>query len=103
MLDKKFIDLIYSRIAHRYAKSRIYLFGSHVYGNPEPGSDIDIAVILHEVSSKVCEANKIYDLLDDIPYPKDIVVSSDKEFDHFRNQAGSIFRTISEKGLLLHE
>ena len=102
MLEKKITDTIYSRISRCYQKCSIYVFGSHVYGAPSAGSDIDIAVILDEVASKVAESNKIYNLLDDIPYPKDIVVSSVKEFDHFSRQAGSIYRTILEKGLLLH-
>ena len=102
MIDKKITDTIYARISRCYQKCSIYVFGSRVYGVPDAGSNIDIAVILDEVTSKIAESNKIYNLLDEIPYPKDIVVSSEKEFKHFSRQAGSIFRTIAEKGVLWH-
>ena len=103
MLEKKILHEIHSRITHEYGKCSVYLFGSHAYGSPGPGSDVDIAVILQQVSSKVREANRIHDILSDIPYPKDIVIGSEQEFDFYKTRAGSIYRTIAEKGLQLHD
>jgi uncharacterized protein len=93
---------IVSRLQNAYTYCWIYLFGSYAYGSPEPGSDLDIAVILSKVESKVRESNRIAQLLSDIDVPKDIVVCSDDDFDFYRNEADSVFRTIVEKGVLLN-
>jgi hypothetical protein len=41
-------------------------------------------------------------LLKDIPFPKDIIVASQAEYDFYSQEAGSIFRTVSEKGLVIY-
>jgi predicted nucleotidyltransferase len=103
MIDDKTINEIVSRITKACGDCRVYLFGSYAYGEPQIGSDLDIAVIMEEVQSKIKMAIALGKLLEDIPYPKDIIVSSAKEFNHFSHEPGSLFRTIAEKGVLLHE
>jgi predicted nucleotidyltransferase len=102
MISESLKKEILSRLQGAYGSSRIYLFGSYAYGSPETGSDLDIAVILSKVESRVRESVKIAQLLSDLDYPKDIVVCSDDDFDFYRKEAGSIFRTIAEKGVLLN-
>jgi len=76
----------------------IVLFGSQVYGDPGDNSDLDIFVLEHEVKSKIDEVNKMIIALKDIPIAKDIVVASENEYAFYRKEAGSIYKTISEKG-----
>jgi uncharacterized protein len=102
MLSEALKKEIVSRLQNAFSYCRIYLFGSYTYGTPESGSDLDIAVILSNVESKVRESIKIAQLLSDLNFPKDIVVCSDDDFNFYRNEAGSIFRTIAEKGVLLN-
>jgi predicted nucleotidyltransferase len=102
MISEALKKEIVSRLQNAYSYCRIYLFGSYAYGTPEPGSDLDIAVILSNVESKVSESIRIAQLLSDIDVPKDIVVCSKDDFDFYRGEAGSIFRTIAEKGVLLN-
>ena len=102
MISEALKKEIVTRLKSVYSYSRIYLFGSYAYGTPEPGSDLDIAVILSKVESRVRESVKIAQLLSDLDYPKDIVVCSDDDFDFYSKEAGSIFRTIAEKGVLLN-
>jgi predicted nucleotidyltransferase len=80
----------------------IYLFGSYAYGTPSLSSDLDIAVIIDTVESNSAKAVEIWKELQDIPMPKDIVVASQKEFDFYKNEPGSLFRTIAQKGILLN-
>jgi len=94
---------IVCRIKERCGKCTIYLFGSYAYGNPSPGSDIDLAVIIKQVKSKIAKAAELWDSLRDVPLPKDIVVASQEEFDFYKNEAGSIFRTIAQKGIILDD
>jgi len=102
MISEALKKEIVTRLQNAYSYCRIYLFGSYAYGTPEPGSDLDIAVILSKVESKVRESSKIAQLLSDLDFPKYIVVCSDDDFDFYRGEAGSIFRTIAEKGVLLN-
>jgi predicted nucleotidyltransferase len=40
------IQAVADRIARDFQPERIILFGSHAYGQPQPGSDVDLLVIL---------------------------------------------------------
>lgn len=99
-------DIIMSRIVSKIKEVsfpvRIILFGSHAYGTPRPDSDIDLVVIENKISSKIMETNKITAALKDIPFPKDIIVASQAEYDFYSKEAGSIFRTVSEKGRVIY-
>jgi predicted nucleotidyltransferase len=103
MIDDTIKNEIVTRIIKACGDCRVYLFGSYAYGEPQIGSDLDIAVIMEDVQSKIKTATMLEKLLQDIPFLKDIIVSSAKEFDHFSHEPGSLFRTIAEKGVLLHE
>lgn len=102
MIDEVLKSRITSRLQKVYNHCKIYLFGSYAYGDPKPGSDLDLAVILTKVESKVHESLRVTQLLSDLDYPKDILVCSEDEFEFYRHEAGSIFRTIAEKGILLN-
>jgi predicted nucleotidyltransferase len=102
MLTQKIKEQIVSRIVHFCGNCTVYLFGSYAYGNPTESSDVDIAVIMDQVESKVEQAAKLWNELKDIPFPKDIVVASQEEFEFYKNECGSIFKTIAEKGVILH-
>mgnify|MGYP006306424957 CR=1 FL=1 len=80
----------------------IYLFGSYAVGTAGPSSDLDIAVIVDKVGSKIDMAAQLWKELSDIPLPKDIVVTTSEEFRFYRNEPGSVYRTIADKGQLLY-
>ena len=102
MITDSLKELIVSRILQLCGKCTIYLFGSYAYGNPMPSSDLDIAVIMDKVESRITKATQIWNALRVIDIPKDIVVVSRQEFDFYKNEAGSIFKTIDQKGIALH-
>ncbi|MEI6827068.1 MAG: nucleotidyltransferase domain-containing protein [Desulfuromonadales bacterium] len=97
-LKKEIVDKITSSVH----PSKIFLFGSYAYGTPTSDSDLDLAVIIQDVKSKHKESVKLYKLLREIGLPKDIIVSSLEEFDFYKNEPGSIFKTINEKGVVLY-
>jgi predicted nucleotidyltransferase len=101
MIARSVQQEIVRRIRQVSTPAKIFIFGSYAYGNPTPDSDIDIAVIMEDVESNVAKASELWDALSDMPMPKDIVVASRREFDFYRNEAGSLFRTIAQKGIVL--
>jgi len=47
MVDEIGIVKISEKIVREFQPEKIILFGSYAYGNPGPGSDVDLLVILH--------------------------------------------------------
>ena len=80
---------------------KIILFGSYAYGTPDVDSDLDICVIKKEVKSKSKEKKEIREKLKDIFIAKDILVPTLEEYEFYKNQFGSVFMDIEQKGKLL--
>jgi predicted nucleotidyltransferase len=80
---------------------KIILFGSYAYGTPDVDSDLDICVIKKEVKSKSKEKKEIREKLKDFFIAKDILVPTLEEYEFYKNQFGSVFMDIEQKGKLL--
>jgi predicted nucleotidyltransferase len=80
---------------------KIIVFGSYAYGNPNADSDLDICVIKKEVKSKSKEKKEIRDKLKELLIAKDILVPTLEEYEFYKNQYGSVFMDIEQKGKLL--
>ena len=80
---------------------KIILFGSFAYGNPTEDSDLDICIIEKEYDNKWKEKKKIRDLLDKIKMPIDILNPKLDEYNFYKNECGSVYKDIEEKGLTL--
>jgi len=81
---------------------RVYLFGSHVYGEPTEDSDVDLMVTVLDGVDKVTFGVRIETALFDRRIPLDIMLNWESEFDVACDKA-SIQREIREKGVLLYE
>lgn len=103
MITTELKNEIVEQITSSINPLKIYLFGSYAYGTPDMDSDLDLAVIMNEVASKHKESVKLYKLLRGINLPKDIIVTSLEEFDFYKNEPGSVFKTINEKGVVLYD
>jgi uncharacterized protein len=80
---------------------KIILFGSYAYGTPDVNSDLDICVIKKEVKSKSKEKKEIREKLKDFFIAKDILIPTLEEYEFYKNQFGSVFMDIEQKGKLL--
>ncbi len=92
---------IVEKICSVSSPKQIILFGSYAIGNATEDSDIDIVIIEEEVVSKIKEKRKIRNSLKDIKYPKDILITSEEEYNFYSSKIGSVFKEISEKGEVL--
>jgi len=99
----KIIAEITKRIVNKFKPESIYLFGSHVWGNPDKNSDLDFLIIVKESSlTPVKRATLAYQCLRDIPYPLDIVVKTYKEVEKFSNVCSALEYKILNQGKLLY-
>ena len=80
---------------------KIILFGSYADGNPTEESDLDICVVEKWYENKWKEKQKIRELLSDIKLSKDILNPSLEEYEFYKNEYGSVYKDIEEKGLVL--
>lgn len=80
---------------------KIILFGSYAYGEPNEDSDLDICVVEKDYKNKWAEKMKIDDLLDDINLPIDILNPKVDEYEFYKNEYGSVYKDIEDKGIVL--
>ncbi|MCX6074397.1 MAG: nucleotidyltransferase domain-containing protein [Campylobacterales bacterium] len=80
---------------------KIIVFGSFAYGSPDAESDLDICVVEKEYVSKWAEKAKIRELLKEIKLPKDILVPKLDEYNFYKNEYGSVYKDIEDKGIVL--
>lgn len=102
MLSKKIQHEMVNRIVEAIHPLKIILFGSHSSGNAGPDSDIDLIVVTETPLPKRQTSVALWNLLGNIPLPKDIIIASRDEFDFYSQEAGSVMRTAHEKGLVIY-
>ncbi len=83
---------------------RIYLYGSHAYGEPNDNSDIDMLVVLKDSFERPHKrAVSIYAALRGLFAPFEIKVDTQEEFEKRSQWLSSVERSVAEKGRLLYE
>lgn len=102
MLTQKVQSEIVTRIVDAIHPIKIILFGSYAYGNPTADSDVDLVVVTETSLPKRKTSVAIWNLLGNIPLPKDIIVASNSEFEFYSQEAGSVLRTANEKGVVIY-
>src|SRR2546428_4953563 len=73
------IQTMTDRIVRDFHPLRLILFGSHARGEARPDSDIDLLVVLPQVTNKRLAAVAIRRALAGLPVCKDIVVTTPEE------------------------
>ena len=101
-LDSTVSDII-SRLVPLFKPLKIFLFGSHAWGKPGTSSDLDLLVVIdRSVLSPAHRAAKAYLSLRGIKMPIEVIVSTRKELERFRQVKGSLTKKILEKGRVLY-
>ena len=91
------------RLVDEFNPETIYLFGSHAWGSPEPGSDIDLLVIVKTSRQKpIQRAARAQRSLRGIKAPIDVLVKTRKEFEKYVPVKASLEAQITREGELLY-
>jgi predicted nucleotidyltransferase len=103
-LDKSLLREVTQRLVAEFRPEQVILFGSHAWGRPDRGSDVDLMVIVGDSDLSAYErALRGHACLSDLDIAKDVIVRTRAEFDFFRDVRSSLEHTIAEKGKVLYE
>ena len=95
-LKKELTDLYGDRLQH------ITLFGSQARGDAEPGSDIDVLVVLKSPVNPGEEIKRTGKAIADLSLDYDVVISClFMDETHYQTRNGSLLRNIRKEGVLL--
>jgi len=91
------------RIVRNFHPLRIILFGSHARDNARVESDVDLLIVLPEVSDKRKAAVDIRRALADFPISKDIIVTTPEEIARRGDLVGTVLQPALREGKVLYE
>jgi len=97
------IRMMVDRIVQQFRPLRVILFGSHARGSAVAESDVDLLVVLREVTDKRRVTVEIRRALGDLPVSKDIVVTTPDEIARRGDLVGSVLRPALQEGKILYE
>ncbi len=98
-----YLAVAIERIAQLFNPDRIILFGSYARGDAQPGSDLDLLIVLPSIENKRRSAVQIGEALSDLPISKDIVVTTTEEISTRGNVIGSVLRPALREGIPVYE
>ena len=101
-LTPDLVNQIITQIATVDMPRKVIIFGSYAYGDPTEDSDLDVLVIKDQVQSRIKESMRIRKALRGIRLAKDIIVTTQEKFDFYKNECGSVFKDINEKGVVIY-
>lgn len=96
------IQTMVERIVERFHPLRVILFGSHARGAAVEESDVDLLVVLPEVTDKRRMTVEILRVLRDLPVAKDIVVTTPDEILRCGDLIGGVLRPALREGKTLY-
>lgn len=97
------IRVMVDRIVEHFHPLRIMLFGSHSRGTAGTDSDVDMLIVLDEVTDKRGTTVEIRRVLSDLHVSKDIIVTTPGEIAGRGELVGSVLRTALREGKVLYE
>lgn len=98
------LNEITRRLVELFQPEQIILFGSHAWGKPTPGSDIDVMVIVTQSELSDYERSVLgHRCLRGLNIAKDVIVRTRTEFDFWRNVRSSLDYKIARRGRILYD
>ena len=102
-VSQELLDEVTGRLAAEFRPEQVWLFGSHAWGQPDAGSDLDLLVVVHESDeTPVRRAQRAHRCLRGLGIAKDVLVKTRAELERFRKVRSSLEAEILEHGRLIY-
>ena len=102
-IPMKTIRAIAKHIADKFNPEKIILFGSHAYGNPDAGSDVDLLVVMDTPKGELETSLEIRKSLPLLKFGLDIIARSSKVIEKRKKLGDWFLIDITEMGKVLYE
>ncbi len=98
-ITEDLLDEVTNHLVVEFNPEEVWLFGSHAWGQPDEGSDLDLLLIVpHSNETPVQRAQRAHRCLSGMGIAKDVIVKTRAEVERFRNVRGSLTSLILEQG-----
>ena len=97
------LPTIRRRLVSRFRPERIIVFGSQARGDATGQSDLDLLVVVPDTTDIRSATRDMYEVLDDLPIAKDIVVATLADIERFGNLVGTILQPALRDGVTIYE
>jgi predicted nucleotidyltransferase len=91
------------QIVRQFKPEKIILFGSRARGEANPGSDVDLLIVLPEAKNRRQTAIEIRRALTGFPMAKDIIVTTPEEIARRGHLVGTVLRSALREGKTIYE
>lgn len=103
-IEPALLEEAVQRLVAALHPEKIYLYGSHAYGQPHKDSDVDLLIVVAESALSTRErAIEAYRALRGLFLPVEIKVVTQEKFKKRARWLSSIERVAAEKGQVLYE
>ena len=101
------LDRMVRAIVEEVDPEQVILFGSRARGDAGEESDVDLVVVETEpfgkTRSRRLEAVRLWRALSDFVVPKDILLYSRNEVEHWRHSPNHVLARALREGMVLHD
>jgi predicted nucleotidyltransferase len=97
------IETVTQRLVAEFQPEQIWLFGSHAWGTPHEGSDVDLLVVVpHSDEPPIRRSQRAHRCLRGLRMPKDVLVETRHEVDRVKELKTSLENAILTRGRRLY-
>ena len=102
-LGKELLETVTQRLVAEFQPEQIWLYGSHVWGNPHDDSDVDLFVVVPDSDeTPIRRSQRAHRCLRGLRMPKDVLVETRQEIDRVKGLITSLENVILSRGRRLY-
>lgn len=100
---EEWLPSVVERIVEQFDPLKVILFGSLARGEANYHSDVDLLIVFDEVEDERRVTVDIRRVLKDMPFAKDVVVTTREEIERRGDLVGTVLRPALREGKVLYE